>query len=103
MVNLQSVYVATVILGALATAVPIKITRSDGIVTSTLAERCVPDDPTSCGGGSVKRNTPTRCCLSDDPTSCDSVGFSQFATYEVLEKRCVPDDSTSCGAGSVKV
>ncbi|KAE8144887.1 hypothetical protein BDV25DRAFT_145175 [Aspergillus avenaceus] len=97
-VNFRSVTVATAVLGVYATALPTGTTPGNEISASTLTGRCVPDDPTSCGTGSIKRDAPQRRCLPDDPTSCDPGDFgSTDSRRDVPQKRCIPDDPTSCG------
>ncbi|KAB8273971.1 hypothetical protein BDV30DRAFT_238218 [Aspergillus minisclerotigenes] len=93
MVNIQSFCVALTFLGSYAAALPTNIAPINNDVTSTLKERCIPDDPTTCGAGSVKREIPVKRCIPDDPTSCSP---GDFGKRDIPVKRCIPDDPTSC-------
>ncbi|KAE8141651.1 hypothetical protein BDV38DRAFT_190626 [Aspergillus pseudotamarii] len=93
MVNIQSLCVAATMLGSYAAALPTNIVPINNGVIPTIAERCIPDDPISCGAGFMKREISVKRCIPDDPTSCDP---GDFGKRDIPVKRCIPNDPTSC-------
>lgn len=111
MVLLRSIYAttATVLLGAQSVAAaPVAAAAPNlgsdissgfqeaGDKIKGVFERCVPDDPTSCGSGNVKREAGI---ASDIKGGLEDAGEKIKDTFT---KRCIPDDPTSCSPGDFK-
>lgn len=103
MVLLRSIYatMATVLLGAQSVAAaPVASPDIGSDISSSFQEagdkiksvfeRCVPDDPTSCGSGTVKREAGIG---SDIKSGFEDAGEKIKSTFT---KRCVVDDPTPC-------